>query len=59
MVQEKLLAVVGSELGKNLNTDESAVMGAVYKAADLSAGFKVKKFITKDGVLFPIQVGSN
>ncbi|XP_014286232.1 hypoxia up-regulated protein 1 isoform X2 [Halyomorpha halys] len=56
MVQEKLLAVVGSELGKNLNTDESAVLGAVYKAADLSAGFKVKKFITKDGVLFPIQV---
>ena len=31
-------------------------MGAVYKAADLSSGFKVKKFITKDAVAFPIDV---
>ena len=44
------------DLGKNLNTDESAALGAVYKAADLSTGFKVKKFITKDAVLFPLQV---
>ena len=29
------------ELGKSLNTDEAAAMGAVYKAADLSTGFKV------------------
>nr|ATU82895.1 secreted HSP70-like protein [Pristhesancus plagipennis] len=55
-VQDKLASYVGLELSKNLNTDEAAVFGAVYKAADLSAGFKVKKFITKDGVLFPIQV---
>lgn len=55
-VQERLSSYVGLELSKNLNTDEAAVFGAVYKAADLSAGFKVKKFITKDGVLFPIQV---
>ncbi|KAK7863949.1 hypothetical protein R5R35_012451 [Gryllus longicercus] len=55
-VQEKLAAYVGTELGKNLNTDEAAAMGAVYKAADLSTGFKVKKFVTKDAVLFPIQV---
>lgn len=55
-VQEKLAAAVGVELSKNLNTDEAAVFGAVYKAADLSAGFKVKKFVTKDAVLFPIQV---
>ena len=46
-VQEILAQFVGRELGKNLNTDESAAMGAVYKAADLSSGFKVKKFITK------------
>ena len=44
------------ELGKNLNTDESAAMGAVYKAADLSSGFKVKKFITKEAVVFPVDV---
>jgi len=55
-VQEILTDFVGSELGKNLNTDESAAMGAVYKAADLSTGFKVKKFLTKDAVVFPIDV---
>ncbi|XP_014255771.1 hypoxia up-regulated protein 1 isoform X2 [Cimex lectularius] len=55
-VQERLTASVGMELGKNLNTDEAAVFGAVYKAADLSAGFKVKKFVTRDATLFPVQV---
>jgi len=55
-VQELLTEFVGSELGKSLNTDESAAMGAVYKAADLSTGFKVKKFLTKDAVVFPIDV---
>ncbi|PSN31698.1 Hypoxia up-regulated protein 1 [Blattella germanica] len=54
-VQEKLSEIVGMELGKSINTDEAAAMGAVYKAADLSNGFKVKKFLTKDAVLFPIQ----
>jgi hypoxia up-regulated 1 len=44
------------ELGKSLNTDEAAAMGAVYKAADLSTGFKVKKFITRDAVVYPIDV---
>merc|ERR1712061_601330 len=55
-VQEILTDFVGSELGKSLNTDESAAMGAVYKAADLSTGFKVRKFLTKDAVVFPIDV---
>ncbi|XP_044743418.1 hypoxia up-regulated protein 1 [Chrysoperla carnea] len=55
-VQEELQKLVKIELSKNLNTDEAATMGAVYKAADLSKGFKVKKFITKDGVLYPIQI---
>ncbi len=44
------------ELGKSLNTDEAAAMGAVFKAADLSAGFKVKKFLTKEGVVFPVSM---
>jgi len=48
--------ISGGELGKSLNTDEAAAMGAVYKAADLSSGFKVKKFITRDAVIFPIDV---
>lgn len=56
-VQELLVQHLGGrELGKNLNTDESAAMGAVYRAAELSTGFKVKKFLTKEGVLFPIDV---
>merc|ERR1740128_529995 len=55
-VQELLQEFVGQELGKSLNTDESAAMGAVYRAADLSTGFKVKKFLTKDAVIFPIDV---
>lgn len=55
-VQEVLKAHIGRELGKNINMDEAAAMGAVYKAADLTTGFKVKKFITKDAVLFPILV---
>lgn len=55
-VQEKLMEYVKTDLSKNMNTDESAALGAVYKAADLSQGFKVKKFVTKDAVLFPIQI---
>lgn len=55
-VQEVLKAHIGRELGKNINMDEAAAMGAVYKAADLTTGFKVKKFITKDAVIFPIVV---
>ncbi|KAH8362186.1 hypothetical protein KR084_008038 [Drosophila pseudotakahashii] len=55
-VQETIKALIKQELGKNLNADESATMGAVYKAADLSAGFKVKKFVVKDATLFPLQV---
>jgi len=55
-VQEKLNAYVKRELGKSLNTDEAAAMGAVYRGADLSTGFKVNKFLTKDAVLLPILV---
>ncbi|KAJ8968762.1 hypothetical protein NQ317_012719 [Molorchus minor] len=55
-VQEYLQKAVGQELSKNINADEAAALGAVYRAADLSTGFKVAKFITKDAVLFPIQV---
>uniref|UniRef100_A0A0R3S038 Hypoxia up-regulated protein 1 n=1 Tax=Elaeophora elaphi TaxID=1147741 RepID=A0A0R3S038_9BILA len=44
------------ELGKFLNTDEAIAMGAVYQAAHLSKGFKVKKFDVRDLQIFPIQV---
>merc|ERR1712112_730308 len=55
-VQELLSAFVGKELGKNLNADEAAALGSVYRTADISTGFKVEKFITKDAVVFPIDV---
>lgn len=45
------------ELGKNINADEAAAMGAVYQAAALSKAFKVKPFLIRDAVIFPIQVG--
>lgn len=55
-IKEILKNYVGTDLSQNINADEAAVMGAVYKAADLSQGFKVKKFITKDAVIFPVQI---
>lgn len=55
-VQEVIKEAIEQELGKSLNADEAATMGAVYKAADLATGFKVKKFVIKDAVIFPIQV---
>lgn len=56
-VQELLLkAVKKSELGKSVNTDEAAALGAVYQAAELGKGFKVKKFVVKDANVYPIQV---
>lgn len=47
------------ELGKNINADEAAAMGAVYQAAVLSKAFKVKPFLVRDAAIFPIQVGSS
>ncbi|KAK7068456.1 Hypoxia up-regulated protein 1 [Halocaridina rubra] len=55
-VQSLLQEVWGRELGKNINADEAAAMGAVYRAADLGQGFKVKKFHVKEAVIFPIEV---
>ena len=39
-----------------MNTDEAAAMGAVYQAAALSKGYRVKKFIIKDANQYPINV---
>ncbi|XP_050731958.1 hypoxia up-regulated protein 1-like [Eriocheir sinensis] len=55
-IQQILQELWGRELGKNINADEAAAMGAVYRAADLGQGFKVKKFHVKESVLFPIEV---
>lgn len=45
-----------TELGKNLNSDEAVALGAVYQAAHLSKGFKVKQFEITDATLIPIAV---
>jgi len=56
-VQEMISKSMGKEeLGKSINTDEAAALGAVYKAASLMAGFKVKRFIVKDLNLYPVDV---
>lgn len=56
-VQEVLSTFLsGKELGKSINSDEAAALGAVYQAAFLSKGFKVKAFGVKDFNVYPIQV---
>ncbi|CAL1530056.1 unnamed protein product [Lymnaea stagnalis] len=56
-VQELLMKYLGrTELGKSINTDEAAAMGAVYQAAYLGKGFKVKKFGVREGNIYPINV---
>ena len=56
-MQDALLQLTdGAELGKNLNGDEAFALGAAYEAAALSKAFRVKKFLTRDANLFPIEV---
>ncbi|KAI8597075.1 heat shock protein 70 family [Dissophora ornata] len=56
-VQANLAAIVGDDkIAKNVNGDEAAVMGAVFRAASLSRQFKVKEVRLKDVSLFPIEV---
>lgn len=56
-VQEYLMEVTKkTELGKSVNSDEAAALGASYAAAGLSKAFRIKKFGVKDANLFPIDV---
>ncbi|KAK3820162.1 MAG: Hsp70 protein-domain-containing protein [Benniella sp.] len=56
-VQSNLAAIVGEDkIAKNVNGDEAAVMGAVFRAASLSRQFKVKEVRLKDISPFPIEV---
>ncbi|KAF9344770.1 hypothetical protein BGX26_003933 [Mortierella sp. AD094] len=56
-VQANLAAIVGEDkIAKNVNGDEAAVMGAVFRAASMSRQFKVKEIRLKDISLFPIEV---
>lgn len=47
-----------TDLGKSINTDEAAAMGAVYQAAYLGKGFKVKTFHVREAAIFPINVSN-
>ena len=58
-VRKVLSAYVQKALTKSMNTDEAAALGAVYRAADLSKGFKVKKLMTRDVVITPIEITCN
>lgn len=55
-VQEHLQKTWGRELSRNINADEAAALGAVYRAADMGQGFKVKTFHVKEANLYPIEV---
>jgi len=59
-VQDILLETIGAEqLGKSINGDEAACLGASYRAAVLSKAFRVSKFLVKDVNLYPIQMHYN
>ena len=55
-VQKALREFLGrDELGQGLNGDEAAAMGAVFRAANLSTAFQVRKFGMVD--VNPFSVG--
>ncbi|UJR27971.1 hypothetical protein I4U23_009229 [Adineta vaga] len=56
-IQSELTKALGGiELGKSLNTDEAAALGAAYQAATVSKGYRVKKFLVKDVNQYPFNV---
>ncbi|KAM0330741.1 hypothetical protein ACHAQA_003693 [Verticillium albo-atrum] len=54
-VQKQLEEAVGSadKLRSNVNSDESAVFGAGFRAAELSPSFRVKEIRTTEGGMYP------
>ena len=55
-IQQALTEFINKELGKNVNSDEAASLGAAYLAGKLSKGFRAKDFIINEHNLFPITV---
>eukprot|EP00117_Sycon_ciliatum_P041242 scpid39528/ scgid30207/ Hypoxia up-regulated protein 1 len=56
-VQQLLMEVAKkTELGKSVNSDEAAALGASYAAAGWSKAFRIKKFKVKDSNLYPLEV---
>jgi hypoxia up-regulated 1 len=54
--RKSIRPVFRRELARFLNTDEAIALGAVYEAAHLSKGFRVKPFEVHDLMIYPIQV---
>ncbi|KAI6083867.1 actin-like ATPase domain-containing protein [Hypoxylon rubiginosum] len=53
-VQKQLEKIATSDkLRSNVNSDEAAVFGAAFRAAELSAGFRVKEIRISDGSFYP------
>ncbi|KAG9295442.1 hypothetical protein G9A89_013471 [Geosiphon pyriformis] len=56
-IQSALTEILGEEkIAKNVNGDEAAALGAVFRGAGLSGQFKVKEIKVKDVTLYPIDV---
>lgn len=47
---------ISEPLNWSLNTNEAVVLGAAYKAADISNEFEVESFIIKEANIFPMEV---
>ncbi|CAG8539513.1 9442_t:CDS:10 [Ambispora leptoticha] len=56
-VQAVLSSILGEDkIAKNVNGDEAAALGAVFRGAGLSGQFKVKEIKVKDLIIYPIDV---
>ncbi|CAG8495404.1 2173_t:CDS:10 [Ambispora gerdemannii] len=56
-VQAVLSSILGEDkIAKNVNGDEAAALGAVFRGAGLSGQFKVKEIKVKDLIIYPIEV---
>ncbi|KAI2634150.1 actin-like ATPase domain-containing protein [Hypomontagnella submonticulosa] len=53
-VQKELEKIAGGDnLRSNVNSDEAAVFGAAFRAAELSPSFRVKEIRISDGAFYP------
>ncbi|RYP07875.1 hypothetical protein DL764_002241 [Monosporascus ibericus] len=56
-VQKQLEKIAGSEkLRSNVNSDEAAVFGAGFRAADISPSFRVKEIRVSDAASYPVYM---
>uniref|UniRef100_A0A5K3FR84 Hypoxia up-regulated protein 1 n=1 Tax=Mesocestoides corti TaxID=53468 RepID=A0A5K3FR84_MESCO len=56
-IQEAILRATKKEaLGKSVNADEAAAMGAIYQAAYHTRGFLVKRFVLRESNRYPMAV---